>query len=756
MDTLAARLTYPQIQEVAPAPDGRHVAFVLRQPLLNDDHSEFVSHLLVAGVGSSLRRFTWGAHRHRAPQWSPDGTRIAFLSDRHGRSNLYVIDANGGEAVAVTRYEHAGVRAARWSHDGRWLAFLITEPPSPEREAAQRRKDDAFVWGAELLGAHLFVVSAPALDALGEPTPGPLAPAQEVTAHIAPALKAELKLAEPAPAPPQRVTAGAYTVLDFDWFPDGRRLAFTYRPMPEWEHWTETRLAIAALPAPGATAAAGRSELPAAGSGSGSDSPPETPAPAFHAAIEEVALVGSWTARPLISPDGQWIACATADRPGRWAISSRVWLYPAEPASGAQARPLAETPDAKCEPVGWSADGQAVVVLEQEGVTSQFWALPADGGPARRLTDTPLYKTAPARGDGGQIAFVGQDLALPNGIYLLDPARREVTLIYQPPWPPAAPEEAALPQAQDPSTATGASRAARAAPDKAARPQALAAPRGAAGSPPPARRDAAALPRTEVVCWPAAGGASIEGILIYPLEYRPGDRFPLVVDLHGGPPMAHSRTYLGALSRAADALLLAARGFAVLRPNPRGSSGYGRDFRFANYGEWGDLDYADVMAGVEALIERGLADPQRLCIAGWSYGGYLAAMAIAQTGRFRAACVGAGLTDLISYNGTSDVPDFVPDYLGAEFWDDLERYRRHSPLFQARAIRTPTLILHGERDERVPVGQGRELYHALRRLGVPVDLVIYPREGHSIEEPRHLLDRARRVADWFTRWCATA
>ncbi len=706
MDTLAARLTYPQIQEVAPAPDGRHVAFVLRQPLLDDDHSEFVSHLLVAGAGSSLRRFTWGPHRNHAPQWSPDGTRIAFLSDRHGRSNLYVIDAAGGEAVAVTRYEHAGVRAARWSPDGRWLAFLITEPPSPEREAAQRRKDDAFVWGAELPGAHLFIVPAPALDARYHPPDG--------------------LLTGPAMPPAHRVTAGAYTVLDFDWFPDGRRLAFTYRPMPEWEHWTKTRLAIAPLSA--LTAVSGN------GSSSGSDSPPETPAPAIRTAIQEVALVGSWTARPLVSPDGQWIACATADRPGRWAISSRVWLYPAEPSSGAQARPLAETPDAKCEPVGWSADGQAVVVLEQEGVTSQFWALPADGGPARRLTATPLYKTAPARGDGGQIAFVGQDLALPNGVYLLDPARREVTRLYQPAWPPVAPP----------------------APGEAPPPHTQGALRGAAGSPPPARRDAAALPRAEVVRWPAAGGVSIEGLLIYPLEYRPSDRFPLVVDLHGGPPMAHSRTYLGALSRAADALLLAARGFAVLRPNPRGSSGYGRDFRFANYGEWGDLDYADVMAGVDALIERGLADPQRLCIAGWSYGGYLAAMAIAQTGRFRAACVGAGLTDLISYNGTSDVPDFVPDYLGAEFWDDLERYRQRSPLFQARAIRTPTLILHGERDERVPVGQGRELYHALRRLGAPVELVIYPREGHSIEEPRHLLDRARRVADWLTRWCAPA
>ena len=138
-----------------------------------------------------------------------------------------------------------------------------------------------------------------------------------------------------------------------------------------------------------------------------------------------------------------------------------------------------------------------------------------------------------------------------------------------------------------------------------------------------------------------------------------------------------------------DTAPLTARGYAVLRPNPRGSSGYGRDFRFANYRAWGEGDLDDVLAGVDWLAQRGVADPARLGIAGWSYGGYLTAAAIARTGRFKAACVGAGITNAISFNGTADIPAFIPDYLEAEFWDDPERYRRHSPLLRRRRSARP-------------------------------------------------------------------
>jgi len=158
------------------------------------------------------------------------------------------------------------------------------------------------------------------------------------------------------------------------------------------------------------------------------------------------------------------------------------------------------------------------------------------------------------------------------------------------------------------------------------------------------------------------------------------------------------------------------------------------------------------MAGVDLLIECGVADPDRLGILGWSYGGFMTSWVITQTDRFKAACVGAGVTNLISFNGTSDIPSFLPDYFSGEFWQDLEAYLRHSPVLRAKGVKTPTLIQHGDSDIRVPLGQGRELYNALKRQGTAVEMVIYPRQGHGIGEPRLMIDVQRRAVAWLDRW----
>jgi dipeptidyl aminopeptidase/acylaminoacyl peptidase len=155
---------------------------------------------------------------------------------------------------------------------------------------------------------------------------------------------------------------------------------------------------------------------------------------------------------------------------------------------------------------------------------------------------------------------------------------------------------------------------------------------------------------------------------------------------------------------------------------------------------------------VDAVIERGLADPQRLGIGGWSYGGYMTAWAIGHTDRFKAAIVGAGVTDLVSMQNT-DIPSWLPgEELLAQPWDDPEIYARCSPISYAGQMATPTLILHGEADERVPVGQGRELYIALRARKVPTEMVIYPREAHPIMERQHQRDMLVRVLAWYDRW----
>jgi dipeptidyl aminopeptidase/acylaminoacyl peptidase len=188
-----------------------------------------------------------------------------------------------------------------------------------------------------------------------------------------------------------------------------------------------------------------------------------------------------------------------------------------------------------------------------------------------------------------------------------------------------------------------------------------------------------------------------------------------------------------------------------LRPNPRGSSGYGKDFRFANYEDWGFGDYEDLMAGVDKLIEMGIVHPESLCVAGWSYGGYMTSFVVTKTKRFKAASVGAGVTNLISFTGTADIPSFLPDYFRGEFWDKVDVYMKHSAIFNVKGVTTPTQIIHGEADVRVPVSQGKEFYNALKRQGCPTEMIIYPRTPHGVQEPKFIADIGKRIIAWFNK-----
>jgi dipeptidyl aminopeptidase/acylaminoacyl peptidase len=259
------------------------------------------------------------------------------------------------------------------------------------------------------------------------------------------------------------------------------------------------------------------------------------------------------------------------------------------------------------------------------------------------------------------------------------------------------------------------------------------------------------LGRTEVIRWKSVDGLEIEGLLTYPVGYERGKKYPLLLIIHGGPAGVFTQTFIGNRSPYPIAIF-AARGYAVLRPNVRGSSGYGKEFRYANYGDWGGKDYQDLMKGVDQVIQMGVADPERLGVMGWSYGGFMTSWVITQTKRFKAASVGAGVTNLMSFTGTADIPGFIPDYFGAEFWENLEPYRSHSAMFHVKGVSTPTFIQHGERDERVPISQGYELYNALKRQGVTVKMVVYPRTPHGIREPKLLLDAMRRNLEWFDQY----
>lgn len=258
--------------------------------------------------------------------------------------------------------------------------------------------------------------------------------------------------------------------------------------------------------------------------------------------------------------------------------------------------------------------------------------------------------------------------------------------------------------------------------------------------------------KQEPFFWTSSDGLELDGILIRPPEAPEETPLPMIVLVHGGP---YSRWAQGFhLSGLNWGQWLALAGYAVLMPNPRGGLGHGEDFAAAARGEVGQTDYRDIMAAVDRAIERGIADPERLGIGGWSQGGFMSAWAVTQTERFKAAVMGAGISDWGMMVVTSDLPDFEQELGGSAPWDG-EKYRRHlelSPITFARNVKTPVLILHGENDARVPLSQATGFHRALRKYRVPVESVVYPREPHGVTERAHQIDILKRVRRWYDRW----
>ncbi len=254
-----------------------------------------------------------------------------------------------------------------------------------------------------------------------------------------------------------------------------------------------------------------------------------------------------------------------------------------------------------------------------------------------------------------------------------------------------------------------------------------------------------ALLKPEVYKYRSFDGLEIEAALVKPADWDGKTKLPLIAYVHGGP--------TGAWEDSVDAWsqLLAARGFAVFLPNIRGSIGYGHKFVEMNRGDWGGGDYMDVMAGVQDLVNRGVADANRLGIAGWSYGGYMSEWAITQTTEFKGAVSGAGMANLISEFGTENGSAYDEWFWGAPY-EKPEGFLNHSPFLYLKKAKTPTLILQGESDPVDPIGQSQELYRGLKRYGVPSDLVLYPREPHGFQEEKHRVDMQKRMIAWLEKY----
>lgn len=259
------------------------------------------------------------------------------------------------------------------------------------------------------------------------------------------------------------------------------------------------------------------------------------------------------------------------------------------------------------------------------------------------------------------------------------------------------------------------------------------------------------LGTVEVVSWRSKDGTLIEGVLHKPANYDPKRKYPLLVKIHGGPTGVSQPRFLpNDYAYPVQAFL--EKGALVLEPNYRGSAGYGAKFRALNVRNLGVGDMADVMSGVDSLIAKGIADPNKLGAMGWSQGGYISAYLTTHTDRFKAISVGAGISDWTTYYVSTDITAFTPQYLGATPWDDPQIYAKTSPITTIRQAKTPTLIQHGSADHRVPVPDAYELYRGLRDQHVDARLILYTGFGHGIDKPKSALALVQANLDWFSHF----
>ena len=400
---------------------------------------------------------------------------------------------------------------------------------------------------------------------------------------------------------------------------------------------------------------------------------------------------------PVYSPDGKFIAITASDIPPRWAQAGALQIYST---TGGQPKSVMASFDGQPGIIGWSADSKRIYFSEAKGTGTQIYVVDVAANRIDEIKSTPaVLSLFSINRAGTTMGFIRQTSDTPADVFvspLTEFAPVQIT---------RANADLKLP----------------------------------------------AIGRTEVIRWKSKDGREIEGLLTYPVGYEAGQRVPLLLNIHGGPAGVFQQTFLGGRGIYPLATL-AARGYAILRPNPRGSSGYGVEFRRANIKDWGFGDYHDVMTGVDKVVEMGVADPERLGVAGWSYGGYLTSWIVTQTNRFKAASAGAPVINLMSFNGTADIPGFIPDYLGGQFWEIQDVYQKHSPLFNVKSVTTPTMIQHGEADVRVPISQGYEFYNALKVKGVPTRMLVLPRQPHGPSEPKMQLAAMNANLEWFDKY----
>lgn len=583
-------------------------------------------------------------------EFSPDGKWIAFLADRGSKTQIQVINIEGGEARTVTNEEES-ISSFEWHPSGQSFIFLKSEREDKIKREQEKRYGGFEADDKEFTLSHLWQIDF---------NPDQRDPSELPCYEKTDSLKVKAGCIELPKA--KRLTNGNFTVTSFRVSPDGKAVAFGHQPDPLINSFLKSDISLVSL---------------------------------LDNKIISLVKNPSTDGLEGWSPDSKEILFTSnlSDSTSNFYTNSKLFALQIETKA---TRQLAKMLDENLGGFEW----------EQTGIYASIW----------NKTKKLLYRIDPAT--GAYSVFKNS----PNQILSFSFSKDGQTLAY-------------TARADDQLTEVFISKLNE---------------EGQQLSDMTSQIKNWKVAQSEVISWKSKDGATIEGVLHKPKDYDPSKKYPLLVMIHGGPTGIDTPTpvpgYVYPVLQWLD------KGCLVLRPNYRGSAGYGEAFRSLNVKNLGVGDMWDVLSGIDYLDKKGMIDKSKMGSMGWSQGGYISAFLTTNTDVFKAISVGAGISNWMTYYVGTDIHPFTRQYLKATPWNDEMIYKKTSPITNINKAKTPTLIQHGEFDKRVPIANAYELLQGLRDKNVPAELIVYKGFGHGITKPKEKLAATWHNWQWFNKY----